>query len=103
MAYFCIEEYGPAITTLFYNFPLTIFFFSFVFIPLSKNAILFSAESPTACPGGTYQSETGQVECLSCMAGYYCESGAIMPVICPVNHYCPGAGIYQILLFQYEC
>eukprot|EP00704_Kipferlia_bialata_P000894 g894.t1 len=41
------------------------------------------------CPAGKYQSETGQSDCDTCPAGYYCVEGTEDPVICPAGSYCP--------------
>jgi hypothetical protein len=33
--------------------------------------------APIPCPPGTFQNDTGQTECLECIAGHYCPKYAI--------------------------
>ena len=44
---------------------------------------------PTPCPPGTFNSQSGQVECSPCIPGYYClNHSTIVLKVCPVGHYC---------------
>ena len=54
--------------------------------------------APILCLAGTYQDSTGQANCLTCPAGYYCnfDNGITVKKNCPVGYYCPaGTGNYE--------
>ncbi len=78
------------------------------------------------CAGGSYQSSTGQSNCLPCPAGSFCTIGAFAPTVCPdktfslasadtcttcpAGFFCTGgsrtaclAGTYQTLTGQSSC
>lgn len=41
--------------------------------------------SPTQCPDGSHQPETGRAYCDSCPMGYYCKN--MEKIICPSGHF----------------
>lgn len=50
--------------------------------------------APELCEGGSYQSNSGQGQCLDCPSGYYCDfSDAPLDdfssFVCPRGYYCP--------------
>jgi len=52
--------------------------------------------APTSCPAGTYQDQTGQTSCKTCVTGGYCPGGGSAPLACP-------AGTYQDQTGQTSC
>lgn len=58
--------------------------------------------TPLACPAGTYNNITGQWNCTTCQAGYFCNENTTTyeDFPCPVGHYCPDGTEYHD---QYPC
>lgn len=53
---------------------------------------------PIGCPGGQAQPNSGQWECESCPAGYYCVSSTDPdPTPCPPYHYCPNGQCFSLV------
>lgn len=44
---------------------------------------------PFKCPAGTYNGNTGQVNCTMCPENYYCPRGSSNFTQCPIGYYCP--------------
>lgn len=57
---------------------------------------------PKSCRAGTYNPNTGEAECFSCMEGYYCTEGSTgyVSTPCPEGHYCPNGTKFST---QFPC
>ena len=58
------------------------------FLSTPGHFCLEGSDTPTPCPAGTYQDETGQVDCKTCPAGFYCDD-SLGPVIIYNATECP--------------
>ena len=60
---------------------------------------------PIVCDSGTHSNQTGQWQCSSCPAGYFCDNTNTTTILstshlCPRGHYCPQGTQYST---QYPC
>lgn len=60
------------------------------FLCTAGNYCPSGSASEVVCPGGTFNTLTGQAVCQSCPKGFTCAGGSSSPVQCPAGYKCTG-------------